>query len=179
MAFEPPKRPAESKQRLLLLLILDKLGRCSDMQLLQFLFDQDLMNYFDMMFTLNDLCDQGLTQRLERIGQTFYQLTEAGKETLNLFENRLPASQRELIKELSPQWRTRVQREQDFQSDYHQTKRGEYELHLRVMEQDMEMVHISLSLPSEEIARTMKENWPEHAESIYAGLFNRLGEKKA
>ena len=178
MAFDPPRRPQESRQRLLLLLIFEKLGRMSDMQLLQFLFDNDLMNYFEMMFTLNDLCDQGLLVSAQRFDQTFYQLTDAGRETLSMFENRLPVSQRELIDSLLPQWQERIQREQVFMSDYHQTKRGEYELHLRVMEQDMEMMHVTLSLPSEEIAKTMKENWPEKAQQLYAGLFESLGEKK-
>ena len=72
-----------------------------------------------------------------------------------------------------------MQREQEYLSEYHQTKRGEFELHLRVMEQDMEMLHVSLSLPSEEMARTMKENWPDKAQEIYANLFNGLAEKKA
>lgn len=179
MAFEPPKRPAESKQRLLLLLIFEKLGRLSDMQLLQFLFDNDLMNYFDMMFTLADLCDQGLAVRSERFDQTFYQLTDAGHETLAMFGNRLPASQREMIESLIPAWQTRIEREQVYMSDYRQTKRGEYELHLRVMEQDMEMMHVTLSLPSEDVAKTMKENWPEKAQQLYAGLFESLGEKKS
>lgn len=179
MALEPPKRTPESKQRLLLLLALDHLGRVSDMQLLQFLFENDLMNYFDMMFTLADLCDQGLTVRSERLGQSYYELTDAGRETLDMFGNRLPASLREQMDSLTPQWRKRIQIEQEYQSDYHQTKRGEYELHLRVIEQDMEMLHLTLSLPSEEIAKTMKENWPEQAQALYANLFAALGEKKA
>ena len=178
MAFEPSKRPPESKQRLLILLILQKLGRMSDMQLLQFLFEHDLMNYFDMMFTLADLCDQGLAIRSDRFDQSFYQLTDAGRQTLSMFENRLPVSQRELLDEHGPAWREKILREQVFMSDYHQTKRGEYELNLRVMEQDMEMMHVTLSLPSEEIAKTMKENWPEKAQQLYAGLFEALGEKK-
>lgn len=176
MALDIPKRSPESNQRLLLLLILQQLGRCSDMQLLQFLFDNDLMNYFDMMFTLTDLCDQGLALRSERVGQNFYELTDGGRDTLAMFGNRLPASQRQQISELAPEWKKRIQIEQEYQSDYKQTKRGEYELHLRVMEQDMEMLHLTLSLPSEEMAKTMKENWPKKAQALYASLFASLGE---
>ena len=47
------------------------------------------------------------------------------------------------------------------------------------MEQDMEMLHVTLSLPSEAIAKTMKENWPEKAQQLYAGLFESLGEQKS
>ena len=179
MALERPRRSPDFEQKLLILLILSQCGRCSDMQLLQFLFDHDLMNYFDMMFTLSDLCRDGQAVRFERVGQTFYEATPAGEETLSLFGNRIPASMKELICSLAPDWKKRVQREQEYLSEYHQTKRGEFELHLRVMEQDMEMLHVSLSLPSEEMARTMKENWPDKAQEIYANLFNGLAEKKA
>ena len=66
MRLEPPRRAPADEQRLIVLYSLMNLGPCTETQLLQFLSEMDLTNYFDMMFALNELCDRGQAARQKR-----------------------------------------------------------------------------------------------------------------
>ena len=98
MSLHPPKRSPEDEQRLIVLYALEQLSPCTELQLLQFLFEYDLMNYFEMMFALNDLCDRGQAARAKAQTGYAYQLTAAGEEALQLFGNRVPRSLQTLLK---------------------------------------------------------------------------------
>ena len=99
MRIQPPRRAPDSEQRLMVLYCLARLGPCTELQLLRFLFENDLLNYFDMMFALNDLCDRGQAARIRKDEGFLYQATDAGREALNLFGGRVPNSLQKLLLE--------------------------------------------------------------------------------
>ena len=80
MRIEPPRRAPADEQRLIVLYSLMNLGPCTETQLLQFLSEMDLTNYFDMMFALNELCDRGQAARQKRKDGTYYMATVAEVE---------------------------------------------------------------------------------------------------
>ncbi len=176
MAYIPPRRAPEPEMRLLLLYTMDKLGVCTDLQLLQFLFEYDLMNYFDLTLTLADLCDQGHAVRTPYPSHSLYRLTAAGQEALKMFYARIPLSVRQTVDDHAPLWQERIAQEQQYLSAYNQTDRGEFALELQVMEQNMEMMKISLSLPGADVAAQMRKNWPSKAAEIYQTIISLLAE---
>ena len=60
-----------------------------------------------------------------------------------------------------------------------QTDRGEYELRLKVVEQDMDMMRLSLSLPTRELADQLAQRWPQKAGKIYETVIRILSEDEA
>ena len=178
MSLTPPKRPPDDEQRLLVLYTLHQLAPCTELQLLQFLFEYDLMNYFEMMFALNDLCDRGQAARTKKGAGYLYAVTAAGAEALALFGNRVPASVYALLEKNGRAWKQRFRREAQNLSEITQTDRGEYELKLRVVEQDMDMMTLTVTLPSREMAQQLSDEWPGKASSIYAEIFRMLTEQK-
>ena len=66
MTLRPPRRMPDDEQRLIVLYALQHLAPCTELQLLQFLFEHDLTNYFDMMFALGDLCARGQAVRTKK-----------------------------------------------------------------------------------------------------------------
>ena len=84
MKIQPPRRAPDDEQKLMVLYSLSRLGPCTELQLLQFLFENDLLNYFDMMFALGDLCDRGQAVRMKKNAGYLYQVTDAGKEAVTL-----------------------------------------------------------------------------------------------
>ncbi len=176
MKLEPPRRAPDDEQRLIVLRCLDQLGPCTELQLLQFLFEYDLMNYFDMMFALNDLCDRGQAARTRKGAGWLYAATAAGEEALGLFGGRVPQSVNALLRQHGAEWRRRFRREAQSLADIQQTPRGEYELTLRVVEQDMDMMTLSFSLPARDMARQLADRWPRRAGKIYAEIFRMLTE---
>ena len=178
MRLEPPRRAPDNEQKLIVLCCLNNLGPCTELQLLQFLFEYDLMNYFEMMFALNDLCDRGQAARTKKRAGYLYAVTAAGAEALALFGNRVPASVYALLEKNGRDWKQRFRREAQNLSEITQTDRGEYELKLRVVEQDMDMMTLTVTLPSREMAQQLSDEWPGKASSIYAEIFRMLTEQK-
>ena len=107
MRIEPPRRAPADEQRLIVLYSLMNLGPCTETQLLQFLSEMDLTNYFDMMFALNELCDRGQAARQKRKDGTYYMATVAGDEALRLFGKRVPQSLKTAVQEQGDAWRAR------------------------------------------------------------------------
>ncbi len=175
MAQDTERRAPESEKRLILLYILSAADRISDMQLLQLMSDNGLMNYFDMMMTLSDLCAQGHCTRTEALGSNVYTITPAGKEAVELFRRDIPASTRSRLDENMPAWLSEVRSSQAYPVSWRQTGRGEYALSMGICEKDMDMLHVTLSLPNEEMAKRLAAHWREKAGDIYRLLFETLG----
>lgn len=180
MTLRPPRRAPDDEQRLIVLYSLQHLAPCTELQLLQFFYEeQELMNYFDMMFALNDLCARGQAVRTKKRAGYVYEVTEAGREALTLFGSRVPGSVKTLLAENGPAWRRRFEEEAQYLSEIRQQERGEYELTLSVVEQEMDMMRLNFSLPSRELANQLAEKWPRRAAEIYETIVRMLSEDEA
>jgi len=176
MSLHTPRRTPDDEQRLIVLFALDYFAPCTDLQLLQFLFEYDLMNYFDMMFALNDLCDRGQAARLKKQAGNQYSLTDAGREALSLFGSRVPRSVKSLLAQQGAEWKQRFREQAQYRHEIHQMPRGECELTLSLVEQDMDMLRLSLSLPSQEMGNQMAARWAKRAGEIYETIIRLLSE---
>ena len=95
-----PNQPAlldETDRKLYTLLALRELGGCTHTQLLYFMFENDIMSYFDLALALHELVDEGQLVRTNHPLDYLYAPTSAGLETLSFFINRLPHSKVVLI----------------------------------------------------------------------------------
>lgn len=169
-------RMTATEHKLAVLTILKLFGGLTDLRLLTFLTEEKLMNYFDMMIALNDLCEHGQCSRREVPGGYRYTITPAGEEALSLFSKDVPFSLRDRIQSAYDRCRDDYRRAQEYPTDIRQTGRGEYRLNMRMVEKDMETLSVTLSLPDEGIARRIAEKWPKLAEKIYRGFFETDGE---
>ena len=178
MKIEPPRRAPDNEQKLIVLHCLAQFGPCTELQLLQFLFDHDVMNYFDMMIALSDLCARGQAVRTKRRAGYLYQPTEAGREALTLFGGRIPNSLESLINENAPALRERFRQELHSQQEIRQTQRGEYEVTLTATEQDLDLMRLCLTLPARDLAQQLAERWPRKAAEIYETVIRILTEEE-
>ncbi len=176
MKLQPPPRAPEQEQKLIVLACLDRFGPCTELQLLQFLFEHDLMNYFDMMFVLNELCDQGQAARSQARSGFRYELTEAGREALALFGGRVPASVKNLLEETGAEWQSRFRREAQSHGQVAMNRQGEYEAVLEASEGDRPLMTVKLTLPTRELAAQIARRWPDRAAEIYGAVIRLLSE---
>lgn len=178
MTLQPPRRSPDNEQKLIVLACLDRVGPCTEWQLLQLLTEHDVMNYFDMMISLSDLCSRGQAARSQKANGHLYELTDAGKEALELFGSRVPGSVRTLLKTTGDKWRLRFRQEAQYRREITRTERGDYLLTLTASEQDTETLEVRLPLPTRELAARMADNWPRYAEEIYGVMIRLLSEEQ-
>ena len=178
MTLQPPRRSPDNEQKLIVLACLEKVGPCTELQLLQLFSDNDIMNYFDMMISLSDLCARGQAARAKKRIGYLYELTDAGREALELFGGRVPSSVKKLLKQSGEKWKLRFRQEAQYQHAIAQTGRGEYALTLTASEQEMDMMQLTLTLPSRELARQMADQWPGKAAEIYETVIRLLSKEE-
>ena len=177
MKIEPPPRAPDSEQKLIVLYCLDRFGPCTQWQLLQFLANRDLMNYFDMMFALGDLCARGQAVRSGKPTGGLYEITAAGREALGLFGGRIPKSAAALVDENAEALRAAFRQEAHSQQSIRQTERGDWEVSLSTAEQDAELMFLRINVPTRDLAQRLAERWPQKAAEIYETVFRLLSEE--
>ncbi len=170
------RKTPDLENKLLILMAIDLLGPLTGLQLLQFLAECGLMDYFILQLALGDLMDTGQIESTQSALGPQYALTAAGRESLALFLHRLPHSIRSIVYEAVPQWKPRIQREAQILSDFSRREDGRYALRLRLMEADTPILDMTLSLPSRDSADRLSRRWPAAAQAFYGFLMRELGD---
>lgn len=178
MSLHPPRRTPEEETRLILLYTIKHLPPCTAMQLQQILFDYNEMNYFDMMFALNDLCANGQALREADGAKHVYAITPAGLEALAFFGNRVPVSIRQYVEEKGLLWQARLKESEQYPCQIRKTEKGDFVLSLSVQEKDAPLMQLTLSLPSYEMAARMARGWAGNASAFYASAIRLLSEEE-
>lgn len=165
-----------SEQKLLILLALERLGGVTDTQLLRFMVDEDIMNYFVLRLNLCELEEAGQVRlRRDALG-SLYEPTEEGSFALESFDSRIPASRREAMEEAVTRWKPRFRAEQQNQADAFPMKGGRQCLRLRMLEGDGALLDLSLTVTGRVTEGRLRERWQEAAQLIYTTVTAALSE---
>ncbi len=176
----PQHRLGDIERKVLTLYSLKRLGGCGNLQLIAFMTECDIMNYFDLQTALFDLRDAGQAARTPQAADDLYEITPAGEETLRLFASRAPASLMEAVDAQAPLYRERFLRQRERSARIAHEEGKEYHLLLQINEQRMPLIGIDLSLPTAELAARLRDRWEGEAQAIYDFIIARLsGEGEA
>lgn len=179
MAEFPRHRLGDVERKVVTLHALHSLGECGNLQLISFMVENDIMNYFDLQAALFALRDSGQAVRTPHLADDLYQITEAGEETLRLFRSRAPDSLMNLVDTAAPGFRARFNEEREKSARIVHDERNEYHVSLAIVEQKMPLMRIDVSLPTAELAARFRDRWAANAQDIYDFIVGRLaGEEK-
>lgn len=167
---------SDTENRLVVLYALRKLGPVTSAQLLQFMVELDLMNYFTMQLALAEMEEQGqLTQRAHPLG-SLYVTTTTGAYTLDSFAHRIPTSRRQLIDEQAGRWRARFRGEQLAPADSFPLPDGTFCVRLRLLEEEGSLMDIVLLLPAADTPTLIQNRWHTAAQPIYDAVMRTLAD---
>lgn len=175
MADIPGHRFSDMEKQMLALTALHLVGDMGNLQLIAFFQETGLMNYFDLQPTLYRLRDGGLAVSRQQGGDYLYSLTQGGREALTLFGGSLPASALAAIEQAAPRFRRKVLLERQLSSRVEHENGQEYHARLAINERDMNILSLSLSVPTPEMAQRCCDRWQANAEKIYACIVSLLG----
>jgi hypothetical protein len=170
------RKTPDLENKLLILFIVDEMGPLTSLQLLQFLADNNLMDYITMQLTLGDMVSTGHLSSIPHALGALYTLTGEGRESLALFLHRLPHSTRTLIHGAVPEWKPRFARETQMLADFHRRNDGKYDLRLRLMEKDSPLLDMAIVIPTRDLADRLSRRWPQAAPAFYGFLMKELGD---
>lgn len=166
----------EEEDKLILLCALDRLGGCTQEQLLRFVVETGLESQFQFYLALAGLREAGLVRETRHLEGTLLFLTPQGRQSMELFAPRIRASQQEKLRAHSAAWRTRVREELQMPADYEPNGSG-YAVTLRALESGEEIFSMTLTAATKAQAKRFCARWPQKAPLLYQTIMAQLGEQ--
>ncbi len=174
MAELPRHRLGDLERKLLTLYSLRELGPCTNLQLIAFMVENDLMNYFDLQTALHDLCQNSQLARDSIPGDDRYEITPLGDEAIGLFMKRLGESAVQRVQQAAPGFREKIRMQREKFASISHAGRNEYHTQMGIAEGGMQLMRLDLSLPTADLAERFRAAWPEKAAEIYSFILSRL-----
>lgn len=143
-------------------------------QISDFILEREYTNFLTLQQAISELTDSGMVTALTIGNRTQLHITEEGKSTLAFFQNRISNSIKEEIRSYLKEKNPELRNEVSITSEYFRSPNGEYAAHLSAKEKDADLVSITLSVPFEEMASSICDNWQKKNQEIYKYLTEQL-----
>jgi DNA-binding PadR family transcriptional regulator len=163
------------KHKLLILYILDRVDiPMTNSEITQFVLENNFMNYFMVQQFLSELVASKFIEFTTKDGNEYYHLSDAGKDTLNFFMDRIPKELKEQIDNLYEKKKEEMIKETQIISNYYKKNDTEYIVNLKVIEKDITLFNLSLNVVSNKQAKIICKNWKENPQYIYKKILDLL-----
>ncbi|MCM1064505.1 MAG: DUF4364 family protein [Eubacterium sp.] len=143
-------------------------------QVSDFILEKDYMNFLTLQQVISELTEAQMLSPKTIRNRTQLSITEEGRSTLGFFENHISEAIKEDINSYLKEKEYALRNEISIQGDYYRSTSGEYEAHLVAKDRGIRLVDITLSVPSEEIASAICDNWQKKNQEIYQFLVRQL-----
>ena len=143
-------------------------------QVSDFILEKEYTNFLTLQQVINELTDANLISSETIRNRTHLSITDEGLETLNFFENRINDAIKKDINTYFRENEYTLRNEVSVLGDYYKSTSGEYEAHLVAKDRGLNLVDITLSVPTEEMAASICDNWQKKNEEIYQYLIGEL-----
>ena len=143
-------------------------------QISDFILEQEYTNFLTLKQIMSELTEAGMLSSQTIGNRTLLKITPEGSETLHFFDNRISLSIKQDIDAYFRENEMTLRNEVSVQSHYYKSTSGEYEANLIAKDKNITLINLTLSVPTEEIARGICENWQPKNEQIYQYLIQEL-----
>ena len=169
---------AQTPLTLYKLIILYMLNRVSfpltRTQISDFILGREYTNFLTLQEVFADLAEAEFIRESTMGNRTLMNITEEGRKTLRYFENRIGDANKEEIDAYLNEHKMQLQDEMSIQSRYYRVTGNEYTAELIARDKETVLVSLSLTVPTEEIAQNICDQWQNKNQSIYRYLIEQL-----
>ena len=139
-----------------------------------FILGKEYTNFLTLQQAIGELIDAGLVTAQSIRNRTHLTITGEGRETLRFFQNQINDSIKSDIDDFFRENEIELRNEVSILADYYKSTSGEYEAHLIAKDKNVDLVNITISVPSEETAAAICYNWQKKNQDIYQYLISQL-----
>ncbi len=143
-------------------------------QIFCFILDKEYTNYFTLQQAAGELIDEGFVEAKSIRNSSHLSITEEGKDALRYFEDRISDAIKEEISTYFRENELQIRNEVSILSNYYRTTNGEYMAELVAKEKNAELMNLKITMPNEENAKSICENWQKNNQDIYSYLMEKL-----
>ena len=161
--------------KLIILYMLDRTQfKLTYSQISSFILEKEYTNFMTLQQVISDLRDAELIKTDTSLNRTFFFITEDGRNTLSYFKYRISDAIIDDINTFLSEKHFELKNEAAISARYYKVSLGKYQAELIAQEKNTELVNIKISVPTEDIAKTLCENWYKENEQIYKYLMEAL-----
>lgn len=161
--------------KLIVLYMLDKLDfPLTNGQISEFILDKGYTNYFTLQQAISEMVDAGFIREESSNNRTLYHLTDEGKETIGFFRNNISPAIQEDINTFLKEKRYDLKAEVSVKADYYPTSNNEYAIRCQIIEHGTPIIDMTLTMPTEQEASTVANNWKTKNQELYAQIVSKL-----
>lgn len=161
--------------KLIVLYMLNKVKfKLTYSQISEFILEKEYTNFMTLQQVISDLQDTELIKTDTLGNRTYFTITEEGRNTLSYFGNRIGDAIIQDIDSFLAQKHLELKNEASITATYYKSTSGEFETELVAKEKDTILVDIKLSVPTEDMAVTICDNWQDKNQTIYKFLMQEL-----
>ncbi len=143
-------------------------------QISDFITGAGYTDYLTLSATISFLKDNNFLTATTKRNRTYLALTEDGANTLKMLKDNLSDSLMEDMNNYLKENKISFKEEYLIMSDYSKAEDGRYVATLSVREQTSDLVNISITVPDEEMAIEVCDNWQKKNKDIYKYLVEQL-----
>lgn len=161
--------------KLIILYMLDRVNfPLTSAQISEFILEKEYTNFLTLQQAIAELTDAGLITTQTIGNRTHIIITPEGLNTLSFFENRISYTIKKEINNFFKENEMELRNEVSILADYYKSTTGEYDAHLIAKEKNVKLVEITLSVPTEDSAAAICDNWQRNNQEIYQFLIQKL-----
>ena len=143
-------------------------------QIGDFVLEREYTNFLTLQQAIGELIDAGFVTAKSIRNRPHLILTEDGKQTLSFFGNQISDSIKKDIDEYFRNHELEMRNEVSILADYYKSTSGEYEAHLIAKDKGINLIDLTMSVPLEETAISICDNWQKKNQEIYQYLIEQL-----
>lgn len=161
--------------KLIILYMLQKIDfPLTNGQISEFILDKGYTNYFKLQQALSEMIDTGFLYEEQAHNRTLYHLTESGMETIHFFKNKIPPAIQNDIDSFMREKKFDLKNEVSIKADYYRNEHQEYSVRCQVIENEIPLIDLTLTVPTEKEAITISNNWSIKNSEVYATVMRLL-----
>lgn len=144
-------------------------------QISSFFLDKDYANYFVFQQVVTELLEAELISAETVRNTSYYRITDSGRETIELFADRIPVAVVDDMDIFLIENKYEMRNEVGTTSDYYMAANNQdYIVTCQIKEGNSTLIDLNISVPSEDVAEIMCNNWKAASQDIYSTIMKTL-----
>lgn len=143
-------------------------------QISEFILEKGYTSYFTLQQAISEMVVAGFIREETTHNRTLYHLTEEGAETIQYFKTNISSAIREEIDAYMKEKNYDLKNEVSVKADYYQNNSLEYAVRCQIIENETSLIDLTITVPSEDEAVSVSNNWNQKHQEIYALVMQNL-----
>lgn len=161
--------------KLIVLYMLDRVNfPLTKAQVMDYILEKEYTNFLTLQQAISELIDADMLKAKSIRNRTHLDITDEGKETLGFFQNRISTQIKDDIDKYFKENQFELKNEVSVLSNYYKATTGEYEANLIIKEKNINLINITMSVPTEELAASICDKWETANQDVYNALIEKL-----